>query len=155
MTYLVIDIDGYEQTRVYEGSDRLSPHFTVEELACRNKCEIVVYSSETLNLVEFVHDKVAEKVGKRVPLYVSSAFRTPAYNKAVGGKDDSMHMRGAIDILTPAGLTTAEFAEIVLDVTGYVSGVGVSLDSLFVHIDNRNYHARWSYNGDTYDFKGR
>lgn len=47
-----------------------------------------------------VFDKVREAMG--VPLYVSSFFRSPALNKAIGGSKTSEHMEGcAIDIDHP------------------------------------------------------
>lgn len=156
MKYLVVDLDGKYEPRVLEGSYMLSSHFQVDEFACGDGSDVLCYSSETLLLLEMIHDKIANKVGKRVPLYVSSAFRSPAYSKAVGGYEDDQHVvGGAVDIMTPTGLTTSQFAEIVLDVVGFMSGVGVSLDTLFVHVDNRKSHGRWSYNGDNYDFKGK
>lgn len=47
-----------------------------------------------------VFDKVREYIGG--PLYVSSFFRCPALNKAIGGSSTSQHMKGeAIDIDHP------------------------------------------------------
>ncbi len=48
-------------------------------------------------VAQLVFDKVREVVG--APVYVSSFFRSPQVNKAIGGSDTSQHCKGeAIDI---------------------------------------------------------
>lgn len=58
--------------------------------------------TEQLNLVALVTnilDPVREKLGE--PIYVSSAYRSPRLNRAVGGVADSQHMKGeAADVYT-------------------------------------------------------
>ena len=54
---------------------------------------------DTLNFIR-------EKFGKAV--YVNSAFRTPAVNKAVGGAKKSLHMQGRAADIRPKDLSELE-----------------------------------------------
>ncbi|MBY0241765.1 MAG: DUF882 domain-containing protein [Burkholderiaceae bacterium] len=93
----------------------LSEHFTLEELvasqlAARQRIDnrptpVVV---ENLRRVAGVLEQIRALVGK--PVMVSSGYRSPALNKAVGGAPASGHLDGlAVDITVP-GMTARELA---------------------------------------------
>jgi hypothetical protein len=52
-------------------------------------------------------EKVRAKVGHR-PIYIHSAYRSPAVNAAVGGAPNSQHMRGEAVDFSVAGLTVPD-----------------------------------------------
>ncbi len=63
-------------------------NFSPEEIACRG--------DGTIRIDEVALDKLQalrEKLG--VPLIVHSAYRSPGYNRQVGGAEHSMHLQGA------------------------------------------------------------
>ncbi len=76
---------------------RLSPHFTVRELSCPCCGRIRV---EPL-LVRLLEELRAE-LGR--PIRVTSGYRCPDHNRAVGGVPRSRHLEGrAVDLACPPG----------------------------------------------------
>ncbi|MBR7051541.1 MAG: DUF882 domain-containing protein [Bacteroidaceae bacterium] len=83
----------------------LSPHFTLEEMlhsdtAEKKHIENRINAVEVNNLVRLC-TKVLEPLREHFhqPIHINSGFRCQALNKAVGGADNSYHMKGrAVDI---------------------------------------------------------
>jgi len=79
-------------------------------------------------------------------LQVTSGYRSPAYNKKVGGVKKSQHMLGnAVDILQPGMNTTQrqEFLQAAID-NGFK---GIGIYNSFTHLDIRSSRAAWGANG--------
>ena len=96
----------------------LSEHFTLEELtasqaAARNGLENKPDLEATKNLrwLAGTLEEVRKLVGK--PVHVSSGYRSPAVNKAVGGSSKSAHMRGLAADITVPGMTSRDLAELI------------------------------------------
>jgi len=88
-------------------------------------------------------DLLADEMGVPVKAIVS-AYRSPRYNRAVGGKSHSYHMSNlAIDIQFH-GASPWRVASVArfLRKKGKYSG-GVGRYSTFVHVDTRGYNADW------------
>jgi hypothetical protein len=79
-------------------------------------------------------------------LQVTSGYRSPAYNKKVGGVSKSQHMQGnAVDVLQP-GMNNAqrqEFIQAAID-NGFR---GIGIYNSFTHLDIRGSKAAWGANG--------
>ena len=90
--------------------------------------------------------KVADEIRHRLgaPLsYITSAYRTPAYNRQVGGASRSFHTRNnALDLVYEEGSSAAYKAALQLRKEGFFQG-GVGYYSGFIHIDTRGYNATW------------
>lgn len=96
-----------------------SPHLSWVELDCRDgtpypedwkKTQAVLLGTE----FEHVRARVSEARHEETPIDVSSGFRTIEWNKKVGGARGSRHPLGeAIDMETPAGMTTPDFWDLV------------------------------------------
>jgi uncharacterized protein YcbK (DUF882 family) len=96
----------------------LSEHFTLEELtasqaAVRNGLDNRPDLDITKNLRRMADklEEVRALVGK--PIIVSSGYRSPAVNKAVGGSSKSAHMRGLAADITVPGMTSRDLAELI------------------------------------------
>lgn len=92
--------------------------------------------------------RVLEMVRERFgPTVVHSAYRSTAYNLAVGGVGDSRHSQNdAVDFSCKTG-TPAEWAAFCKELRGkgvFTGGIGVYPRSGFVHIDTRGSVADWS-----------
>lgn len=92
--------------------------------------------------------RVLEMVRERFgPTSVHSAYRSTAYNIAVGGVGDSRHSQNdAVDFSCKTG-TPAEWAAFCKDLRSkgvFTGGIGVYHKSNFVHIDTRGTVADWS-----------
>lgn len=91
--------------------DRPSTHLTWEELACHDEARTPypeLWRTDRLpDLVE-AFERLRTTWGK--PIRVLSAYRTPEYNRAVGGAELSQHVEGrALDVAPPEGVPLRAF----------------------------------------------
>jgi len=103
------------------------PNFTLGELLTKNtKNTFTRLSIDVLIML----DKVRSEWGS--PLYVSSSYRSPSYNKSVGGATSSQHAKGnALDI-HPAPSEIKAFQAFIK--SRNLNG-GVGYYNTFLHID--------------------
>ncbi len=97
-----------------------------------------------IDLTAQVLDRVRELVG--APIMTLSVYRSPAYNKKIGGATHSEHMDfTAIDFQVKASSGPAEWAGVVrqLRQSGMFKG-GIGVYSSFVHVDTRGANADWT-----------
>jgi uncharacterized protein YcbK (DUF882 family) len=87
-----------------------------------------------------IADKAREKFGK--PLKIASAYRSPKYNKAIGGAPKSHHVNfNALDLRTTAPKTLHKILK-DMRAKGMFKG-GLGLYKTFVHLDTRGNNADW------------
>lgn len=85
-------------------------------------------------------EQVRSRLGNR-PMRITSWYRPPAVNRAVGGARNSTHLSGhGVDFIV-VGLS-ARSAQRILD-PWWPGGLGYGPN--FTHLDNRGYRARWNY----------
>lgn len=113
-------------------------YFSDEELACRC-CGCLPQQGMNPRLLE-VLDAIRVEVGG--PVELSSAYRCPEHNAAVGGVPGSLHVEGsAADILLPEGFTVDGLARLAAECGG--KGIGRYHTGGFVHVDIRAEEAGW------------
>jgi zinc D-Ala-D-Ala carboxypeptidase len=79
-------------------------------------------------------ERVRARVGK--PIWVTSWYRDPEYNRAVGGAPESLHTTGTAADVKVAGVSPREVARLVYeDAEAALTGVGVY--PTFTHVDLR------------------
>lgn len=95
---------------------RLTAHFMLAELcnsqaAARQRLDNRPGPDQVKNLyrVAEVLELVRALVGR--PVSVSSGYRSPAVNRAVGGSKNSAHVKGLAADITVPGMTAKELAE--------------------------------------------
>jgi len=87
-----------------------------------------------------VADRARHKLGK--PLRIASAYRSPKYNKAIGGASKSHHVRfNALDLRTSSPVTLHKILK-EMRARGEFKG-GLGLYKTFVHVDTRGTNADW------------
>ncbi len=88
-------------------------------------------------------DEVRDKFDK--PIHITSGFRTPAHNEAVGGVETSSHLKGlAVDIACKKSTDRFDLINCLLDV-GF-SRIGIA--DTFIHADIDQTKAQgvmWTY----------
>ena len=118
----------------YSKGDRtkLSANFTAKEFDCScSNC------SETLIDLDHVAklQKLREDLGSSI--HITSAYRCPAHNAAVGGAKNSQHKLGTATDIQIKGMDPSE----VQDACEKFDGLGRY--NSFTHIDSRGSKARW------------
>lgn len=120
--------------------------FTLDEMKCKGtgRCEMNEGFMNALVKLRKVYGK---------PMAVSSGFRDPAYNKQIGGADNSAHIYGkAVDIRV-SGVDAWRLVNLAMQ--GGFTGIGVKqkgpVNERFIHLDTMGNEdgsprpAIWSY----------
>lgn len=126
-------INAYSKAK--DGNTKLSTNFKVKEFACTDGSDPIFIDSELVNVLQ----KIRTHFGKSVT--ITSAYRTPGKNKAVGGQTYSRHLYGRAADIKVKGVspkTVAAYAEKLLPGKG-----GIGTYSTFTHVDVRSTKARW------------
>lgn len=107
------------------------PNFSPRELASKREGELKIHAP-SLDLLQALRTRLG------VPLLITSAYRSPAHNKAVGGAKNSYHMRGQAFDVRMDNLDPLAFQKAARDV-GF-TGIIRYPKSGFIHIDTRPGH---------------
>lgn len=123
-------------SKAKDGNKKLSTNFKVKEFACTDGSDPIFIDSDLVNVLQ----KIRNHFGKSVT--ITSAYRTPTKNKAVGGQTYSQHLYGKAADIKVKGVTpkkVAAYAETLLKNKG-----GIGIYSTFTHIDTRTTKSRWN-----------
>lgn len=122
-------------SKAKDGNKKLSANFKVREFACTDGSDPIFIDTELVNVLQ----KIRTHFGKSVT--ITSAYRTPTRNKAVGGETYSQHQYGKAADIKVNGVTpkkVSAYAEKLLPKSG-----GIGTYGTFTHIDVRSTKARW------------
>jgi uncharacterized protein YcbK (DUF882 family) len=128
---------------------RLSKHFAVEEFDCHDGTKVQRRDYDGLKyLCRTYLEPLRKKYGA---VSVHSGFRTPSYNRSVGGAPNSMHIYTAHDgndqaaDISCARGTPADWHRTLNTIRRRKRGGkgGLGLYPTFVHCDIRDYQADW------------
>ena len=125
-----------------DGDRRLAPDFKVRELRCRDGTDTVMVDE----MLTVVLQCIREHFDKQVT--ITSGYRTPAHNAAVGGAKSSQHLLGRAADIRVQGVSVeavAAYAESLLPDWGGVGRYPVKAGRAtgWVHLDTRAEKARW------------
>lgn len=127
-------VEAYSKKK--DGNSKLTQNFRVKEFACADGSDAIFISPELVSVLQ----KIRAHFGK--PVTITSAYRTAAHNKKVGGVSDSQHLYGLaadIKVKDVSPWEVAGYAERILTGKG-----GIGVYASFVHIDVRPTKARWN-----------
>lgn len=119
---------------------KISPHFKLSEMACKDGSDKVLYSTELMAKLEELRAYGGFTVS------INSGYRTPAYNKKIGGASRSQHRFGtAADIVVKknGAVVNAKKVCCLCQSLGF-KGIGY-ISANAIHVDMR---AVGSYRGD-------
>lgn len=127
-------INAYSKKK--DGNKKLSANFKVKEFACTDGSDPIFIATELVTILQ----KVRSHFGKAVT--ITSAYRTPTKNKAVGGETYSKHLYGMAADIKVKGVTPKAVAQYVEKLLPNCGGIGIY--DTFVHIDVRDTKSRWN-----------
>lgn len=122
-------------SKAKDGNKKLSTNFRVKEFACTDGSDPVFIDSELVTVLQNIRTHFGASVT------ITSAYRTPGRNKAVGGQTYSQHLYGKAADIKVKGVApkqVAAYAEKLLQNKG-----GIGIYNTFTHIDVRNTKSRW------------
>lgn len=108
----------------------LSPNFKLFEMQCQDGSDKVLYATELMDKLEELRSYGGFSI------HVNSGYRTPAYNKQVGGATASQHTKGtAADIVVKKDGKVVDSRKVCclcqtlgFKGIGYISGTAVHVD---------------------------
>lgn len=121
----------------------MTKNFSLKEFGCHDGTPVpqnlMANIEELAKNLQVLRDHLGE------PIKINSAYRTPAYNKKVGGAPNSQHPLGKaadlrVESLTPRGLA-AVIEKLIKE--GKMKQGGIGIYPTFTHYDIRGTKARW------------
>ncbi len=124
-------------------SDQLTDNFTLQEFACHDgtavPAELVPNVKDLAKNLQVLRNALGESIR------VNSGYRTPAYNKKIGGVSNSQHLQAKAADIVVKSKTPKELAAVIekLIAAGKMKQGGIGIYPGFVHYDIRGEKARW------------
>jgi uncharacterized protein YcbK (DUF882 family) len=122
---------------------KLSENFSLWEFKCRDGTDVPEeYMANVQKLVENLQ-VLRDVIGK--PIRVISGYRSPKYNRRIGGARRSQHMLAKAADIKIKGMDPKEVKTIIEDLIaqGKMHKGGIGLYKTFTHYDVRGRNARW------------
>lgn len=115
-------------------------NFSARELACRCGCLTPLGVDLNLRRLAPALQQLRDLAGS--PIIVTSGYRCPKHNEAVGGSKGSQHMHGIAADVWSRTLTPGQLKVLAEKIPAFVNG-GIGLYPTWIHVDIREGRARW------------
>jgi uncharacterized protein YcbK (DUF882 family) len=124
--------------------DKLTEHFNFSEFQSHDGAPMPADVRENIKELAKNLEIIRAAVGR--PLKINSGYRSPAWNKKVGGVSGSQHQLGKAADIVAEGMGSTQLHKIVTDLIsqGKIKPGGVGHYDTFVHYDIRGYNTRWN-----------
>jgi len=120
---------------------QLTTNFKLSEFNCKDGTPVPEHLIDNVRLVATELQKVRDYYGKKIK--VNSAYRTPEYNKKVGGSPTSYHLLAlAADTKPLWNIDIGEYFKVVKKLTNFM---GYGIGTTFLHSDLRDKFTVWIY----------
>ena len=124
---------------------KITEHFSLHEFDCHSGDAYPLgwVDSRLAVLCENL-EVIREAIGE--PLLINSGYRTPEYNRRIGGARNSQHVQGRAADFRCKGKRPATIAAILRDLMdkGKITPGGIGVYPTFTHYDTRGYRAFWT-----------
>jgi uncharacterized protein YcbK (DUF882 family) len=116
-----------------KGDKQLSRNFWLSEFACKDGSDKILIDDKLIRLLQELRNAL------KTPVHINSGYRTPSYNKNIGGAKNSMHTKGKAVDITAVGYSPKQLI-IYAKAIGFN---GIGLYDNFTHVDTRLFKASW------------
>lgn len=123
-------------SRAKEGNVKLAPNFKVSEFRCKDNSDVIFIAPELVDILQTIRNHYGKAVN------INSAYRTPTYNKKVGGATYSQHLYGTAADIRINGVKPKDLAAYIETLMPNYGGIGIY--PTFVHVDIRKTKSRWN-----------
>ena len=123
-------------SRAKEGNVKLSNNFTVNEFRCKDNSDVIFIAPALVDILQAIRNHYGKAVN------INSAYRTPTYNKKVGGATYSQHLYGTAADIRINGVKPKDLAAYIETLMPNYGGIGIY--PTFVHVDIRKTKSRWN-----------
>lgn len=122
---------------------QLSKNFYLEEFNCRDGTPVPAKFFDNVKTLASNLQVLRDFIGE--PIHINSGYRTPEYNKKVGGKKNSQHLTASAADIACKSRTPKQLASVIerLIKEGKMRQGGIGIYPGFVHYDIRGVRARW------------
>jgi uncharacterized protein YcbK (DUF882 family) len=122
---------------------QVTKNFNLNEF--NSKCGRPMPENIKKNIIEMIHNLQVIRDEVKVPISITSGYRSPEHNAKVKGAKDSQHVKGTAVDFKVQGLKPKEVAVIVerLIKEGKIKQGGIGIYPSWVHYDIRGIKARW------------
>ena len=122
---------------------QLTKNFHLHEFACNDGTPVP--DDLMQNVIKLATQLQILRDYLKVPIRINSAYRHPAYNKRIGGKQNSMHLKAMAADITVQTLSPRKLKGVIekLITQDKLHFGGIGLYPGFVHVDVRDSFARW------------
>ena len=125
----------------------ITNNFSLREFRCKDGTDVPDELRENIILLCENLQILRDHIGK--PIRIISGYRSPKYNRRIGGARRSQHMTAKAADLRVSGMTPHELKQAIetLIKEGKMMKGGVGLYTTFTHYDVRGRNARWRGKG--------
>lgn len=122
---------------------KLEENFSLSEFDCRDGSVVPEELMDNVRLLAKNLQVLREHVGK--PVRIISGYRSPKYNRKIGGAKKSQHMQAKAADIKISGMSPAEVKATIVQLIkeGKMHSGGIGLYTTFTHYDVRGWNARW------------
>lgn len=122
---------------------QLTTNFSSEEFRCKDGTDVPINLFHNVELLAKNLQVLRDFLGE--PIHINSGYRTPEYNKKVGGKPASKHMLAQAADITVKSKTPKQLAAIIEKLIAEKKLLfgGIGIYPGFLHVDVRKTKARW------------
>jgi len=126
---------------------KLTPNFSLHEFSCRDSTVVPEEFMENVQQLAENLQVLRDEIG--IPIRVISGYRSPKYNRKIGGARRSQHMVAKAADIIISGMSPAAVKETIecLIKCGKMHSGGLGLYTTFTHYDVRGRNARWRGKG--------
>lgn len=123
---------------------QLTPNFQLKEFFCRDGTPVP--DEYIPNVIEVAKNLQVLRDYLKTPIIINSGYRTPAYNKKVGGVSNSQHLYGKAADIRSTKYTPAQVRSAILELIdrGEMRSGGLGWYDNFLHYDIGN-PRQWDY----------